>query len=359
VQVGAKRGLGGTPTAGGTGGERSGNTGGVGTTKYLGGTAQNSTAGFQGGTGGGGSAGPNGNGAQGGAGGADGLGNGGGGGGGGADNGSSGSAGGDGAGGAGGNGRGGSGGGAANSGDGSSGGGGGGARDVTGGQGGSDTEFDSSHGAGGGGGGGDGSNVASSGGAGALYGGGGGGGGDGAVVEGTGGAGKQGIVVITIKPFITINANTKFAGNLTITGSLTKSSGTFEIDDPLDPANKLLFHSFVESPDVKNIYNGNATLDKNGEVVIELPEYWDALNRDPRYQFFALYQAMPNLYIKEEEHDNHFTIGGGAPGGQVSWQITGIRHDPYILAHPIIVEVLKGLGQPVDKGKCIFEPLCR
>ena len=121
----------------------------------------------------------------------------------------------------------------------------------------------------------------------------------------------------------------------------------------------LLYHSFVESPDVKNFYDGIARLDKDGEVAIELPSYFDALNKDPRYQFFPHYQPMPNLYIKEEEHDNHFVIGGGAPGGEISWQVTATRHDPYILAHPIIVEVLKGPGQPVDRGKCLFEPLCR
>jgi hypothetical protein len=153
---------------------------------------------------------------------------------------------------------------------------------------------------------------------------------------------------------ITINANTKFLGNLAITGSLSKGSGTFEIDDPIDPANKLLFHSFVESPDVMNIYDGVATLDKNGEAVILLPDYFDALNNNVRYQFFPLDQAMPNLYIKQQEKNNQFTIGGGVPGGGVSWQITGIRHDPYIEANPIITEVEKGPGQPVKKGQYIF-----
>jgi hypothetical protein len=153
---------------------------------------------------------------------------------------------------------------------------------------------------------------------------------------------------------ITINANTKFLGNLAITGSITKGSGTFEIDDPADPANKILFHSFVESPDVLNIYDGIATLDANGEIVISLPKYFDALNNSVRYQFFPIDQAMPNLYIKEQEKNNQFTIGGGVPGGQVSWQITGIRHDPYILANPIVPEVEKGPDQLVKKGQYIF-----
>ena len=134
---------------------------------------------------------------------------------------------------------------------------------------------------------------------------------------------------------IPLAGNVKFAGNLAITDALAKGSGTFVIDHPLAPRTMLLYHSFVESPDAKNLYDGIATLDKNGEVVIQLPSYFDALNKDPRYQFFPHYQPMPNLYIKEEEHDNRFTIAGGAPHGEISWQVTGIRKDPYILANPL------------------------
>ncbi len=157
---------------------------------------------------------------------------------------------------------------------------------------------------------------------------------------------------------VTFSGSVKFLGNLAITGALSKGSGTFEIDHPLDPRDKILFHSFVESPDAKNIYNGTAVLDAKGEAVIKLPAYFDALNGDVRYQFFPMGEAMPNLYIKDEEHDNQFVIGGGVAGGKISWQVTGIRHDPYMRAHPIIPEVEKGPNQPVDKGQCLFEPLC-
>jgi len=46
-----------------------------------------------------------------------------------------------------------------------------------------------------------------------------------------------------------------------VTGKLTKGSGSFKIDHPLDPANKYLSHSFVESPDMMNVYNGNIITD--------------------------------------------------------------------------------------------------
>lgn len=150
---------------------------------------------------------------------------------------------------------------------------------------------------------------------------------------------------------VVFTGNVQFNSNLTIIGSISKGSGTFVIDDPLDPKNKLLFHSFVESPDVKNIYDGTAKLGATGSIFVVLPAYFEALNQDFRYQLTPIGAAMPSLHIEQEESGNEFLISGGLPGGKVSWQITGIRHDPYILAHPIVPEVDKGPGQIVDKGK--------
>lgn len=176
-----------------------------------------------------------------------------------------------------------------------------------------------------------------------------------------GGNGGSGIVIISYPGSgkrITFSGNVQFKGTLLITGTLAKSSGTFVIDHPLDPKHRLLYHSFVESPEPKNIYDGIAKLDKEGKAVITLPEYYEALNGLTRYQYFPLDEAMPNLHISEEQYGNRFTIAGGVPGGRVSWQVTGVRHDPYILAHPIVVEVLKGIDTPVKRGECLFEPLC-
>jgi hypothetical protein len=55
------------------------------------------------------------------------------------------------------------------------------------------------------------------------------------------------------------------AGDATVTGHLSKGGGSFRIDDPLDPANKYLYHSFVESPDMMNVYNGNVILGSDGK----------------------------------------------------------------------------------------------
>lgn len=169
------------------------------------------------------------------------------------------------------------------------------------------------------------------------------------------------LVIVLLALPITVSALT-FTGNvqmtrdLNVTGSVSKGSGTFVIDHPLDPENKLLYHSFVESPDVKNIYDGIATLDADGEAEIELPDYFMALNKDFRYEFSPIYQPMPNLHIKEGIKNNRFVIAGGVPGGTISWQVTGIRHDPYILANPIKVEVEKGPDALVDRGELLFDP---
>lgn len=120
-----------------------------------------------------------------------------------------------------------------------------------------------------------------------------------------------------------------FLGEGEFTHWLTKPGGSFKIDHPLDPANKYLYHSFVESPDMKNIYDGVATLDSDGEVVVELPEWFEALNDEFRYQLTALGASAPGLYIAEEINDNRFRIAGGHSGLRVSWMVTGIRIDSF------------------------------
>ena len=124
-------------------------------------------------------------------------------------------------------------------------------------------------------------------------------------------------------------------GNLSVTGTLSKGGGSFKIDDPIDPANKTLSHSFVESPDMMNIYNGLIRLDARGEAWVELPEYFDALNRDFRYQLTSVGAPQPRLYIAREVKSNRFKIAGGKAGAKVSWQVTGIRQDAWANAHRI------------------------
>jgi hypothetical protein len=129
-----------------------------------------------------------------------------------------------------------------------------------------------------------------------------------------------------------------FSGNVQITGNLSKGGGSFKVDHPLDPENKYLYHSFVESPDMMNVYNGNVILDAQGEAWVQMPEWFDALNKDFRYQLTAVGAPGPNLYIAQKIEGNRFKIAGGSPGLEVSWMVTGIRQDPYANAHRIPVE---------------------
>ena len=126
-------------------------------------------------------------------------------------------------------------------------------------------------------------------------------------------------------------------GNARVTGTLTKAAGSFMIDHPLDPERKWLSHSFVESPDMMNVYNGNVVLDSDGEATVELPDYFTALNRDYRYQLTTIGAHAP-VYVAAKVERNKFRIAGGTAGLEVSWQVTGIRHDEYAKKHPIVVE---------------------
>src|SRR5262245_9593145 len=117
-----------------------------------------------------------------------------------------------------------------------------------------------------------------------------------------------------------------FQGDVDITGTLTKGGGSFKIDHPLDPQNKYLYHSFVESPDMMNIYNGNVTTDADGSAVVTLPEWFEVLNRDFRYQLTVIGQFAQAI-IAQKIKNNRFVIKTSAPNVEVSWLVTGIRQD--------------------------------
>ncbi len=153
-----------------------------------------------------------------------------------------------------------------------------------------------------------------------------------------------------------------FEGRTHVQGEFTASVKQFKVDHPLDPANRYLYHTSVESPDMKNVYDGLAALDANGEAWVTLPDWFEALNRDFRYQLTPLGRPGPNLHIAQEIQNNRFQIAGGVPDMKVSWQVTGIRHDPYAEAHRSPVEQDKpahergtylypeGYGQPDSAG---------
>jgi len=148
--------------------------------------------------------------------------------------------------------------------------------------------------------------------------------------------------------------NAQVQGDLAVTGTVSKGGGSFKIDHPLDPGGKYLYHSFVESPDMKNVYDGTEVLDASGRATVMLPDWFEALNRDFRYQLTPVGSPAPGLHVAAEITGGRFTIAGGAAGLKVCWQVTGIRKDPWANAHRIPVEQDKPAA---DQGRYLHPDL--
>ena len=144
-----------------------------------------------------------------------------------------------------------------------------------------------------------------------------------------------------------------FNGDVDVNGSLSKTGGSFKIDHPLDPANKYLYHSFVESPDMKNIYDGTVVTDASGTAIVTMPGWFEALNTDFRYQLTAIGQPA-QAWVASKVANGSFTIKTNKANVEVSWQVTGVRQDAWANAHRIPVEVDKA---PQEQGHYIHPEL--
>jgi hypothetical protein len=96
-----------------------------------------------------------------------------------------------------------------------------------------------------------------------------------------------------------------------------------------------------------NVYNGNITTDANGYATVELPAYFDALNKEFRYQLTVIGQFAQAI-VKEEINGNTFVLQTNVPQVKVSWQVTGVRNDLYTNKNRIEPEMVK-MGE--EKGK--------
>jgi trimeric autotransporter adhesin len=153
-----------------------------------------------------------------------------------------------------------------------------------------------------------------------------------------------------------------FVGDVEITGNLNvNGTKNFKIDHPLDPENKYLIHAAIESSEILNIYSGNIRTSARGEAVVTLPDWFEALNKDFRYQLTVV-GAFAQAIISREISNNRFTIKTSVPGVKVSWQVTGTRSDPAARGLDFKVEEEKpqnergtylspkAYGQPEEKG---------
>jgi hypothetical protein len=117
--------------------------------------------------------------------------------------------------------------------------------------------------------------------------------GPGGVFTGGSGGGGDGIDATCGKGCFAGN----FTGNVNVTGSITAGKKDFKIDHPLDPANKYLLHASVESSEMKTIYDGTVILDAKGEAVVQLPDWFEAVNGNFRYQLTALGAPSPGCTL--------------------------------------------------------------
>jgi hypothetical protein len=100
-----------------------------------------------------------------------------------------------------------------------------------------------------------------------------------------------------------------------------------------------------------NVYDGTVTTDTRGEAVVTLPAYFEALNRDFRYQLTVI-GTFAQAIVAEQIQNNRFVVRTDQPRVTVSWQVTGIRQDPWAEAHRLVVEEAK----PVEERGYYLHP---
>src|SRR5262249_7756320 len=103
------------------------------------------------------------------------------------------------------------------------------------------------------------------------------------------------------------------------------------------------------------------TTDENGNGIVALPDWFEAVNRDFRYQLTVV-GTFAQAIVASEIKDHRFTIKTSAPNVKVSWLVTGVRSDPGMRAHPFTVQEDKperergyyldpaAYGQPDERG---------
>lgn len=126
-------------------------------------------------------------------------------------------------------------------------------------------------------------------------------------------------------------------GAMSVPGALSKGSGTFLIDHPLDPFNKNLRHGFVEAPRYDLIYRGTVQLE-NGRASVDI----DAASKMSHGTFVAL---TTNAVVTSLQNQDGFArlkpgpINGGAfeivcedetCTDLVSWVVIAERNDLFV-----------------------------
>jgi hypothetical protein len=143
------------------------------------------------------------------------------------------------------------------------------------------------------------------------------------------------------------------AGNLSVTGSISKGSGTFRIAHPLAALNRTtyLVHSFIEGPKADLIYRGRTVL-VNGKATVDI----DKAVGMTKGTFVALAEN-PQVWIQNESGPapvrgavigSTLTVESASGVGDfVSWLVIAERHD----------ETIQAADWTDLKGKPVLEPI--
>lgn len=104
----------------------------------------------------------------------------------------------------------------------------------------------------------------------------------------------------------------------------------FHIDHPLDPENKYLNHLCTEGPEPYTIYRGVVVTGADGRAIVQLPRYFEALNRPGDYHYaLTCIGTFAQAIVEQEIQNNQFVIRTDKPGVKVAWTVTGVRNDVY------------------------------
>ena len=120
------------------------------------------------------------------------------------------------------------------------------------------------------------------------------------------------------------------SGNLTVAGSLSKGSGSFDIPHPV-LEDKRLRHSFIEGPYADLIYRGTVTLGAEPVTICMDEEYgmtegtWKALNTNP----WSIVSASGKL-VEWSLDECKLTITGDE-GTVCQWMVIGERKDQHMI----------------------------
>jgi hypothetical protein len=145
------------------------------------------------------------------------------------------------------------------------------------------------------------------------------------------------------------------SGNTSISGSLSKTSGSFKIDHPLKPETHHLVHSFVEGPQADNLYRGVIDL-HNGRATIDLDEWFGmtpgtflALNRDIQ-AFVNNADTWDNVRAKVMGSQLVIECQNPESTATVSWLVIGERQDKEIHESSLTDDNGKVIVEPVKVG---------